>query len=113
MAWVSMEPHDLELIRALRPYVSSKANELIATLLELTGSQAFSEEGKPSIFSLEKDALMGVIESHTRKAFFLFLILLLLLASANAFAGEPATGLPEEPHSGELSSPEEGVGLQS
>lgn len=105
MAWVSMESCDFELVRALRPYVSNKANGLIETLLEVMGGESLSTGEKPSKFTLENETLMGLIEGHTRKAFFLFLILILLLASSNAFPTEPASEFPPSAPPDEPSPP--------
>ncbi|NPV69188.1 MAG: hypothetical protein HPY55_00900 [Firmicutes bacterium] len=89
---LSLEPRDVSLIKALRPFSGPFGQKLIDTILDMSAMQS---EGKdvqvlsPVWFSIK-------LQEVAQNAFSLFLILILLLLSTGGWpADPPADGTPK------------------
>ncbi len=82
---LALEPRDVVLIRALRPYSGAFGQRLIDTIVDMASEQSDGREVQvlsPVWFSIK---LQEVIQN----AFTLFLILILLLLSTGEWGAKP------------------------
>ncbi len=82
---LALEPRDVVLIKALRPYTGAFGQKLIDTIVDMASQQSDGREVQvlsPVWFSIK---LQEVIQN----AFTLFLILILLLLSTGAWGTQP------------------------